>query len=679
MAISKMKKLVLAALREDADKLIDKLTWAGCLEISDLSAGQKDAEAESSASSSSLDTLFREDDLFSPARRGAELAEASLRKTRFLAALEAASPYAPAPKGLFAKKASSSKDLYDSPEDALQSALELADSILSAEERKKEAAAARTAAEAEREALVPWLKTSFPAGPAGTEHTRFFKGCLPLAVEDGRLDAALAAAFESEAYPVYWEEVSRDKTKRYLAGAAEKEAAESAGRVLAELGFVKITFDAEDGESFSSLWEKAGEKAGKATALSERAVEELRTLAERQAELELALDLNETKTVRLEAAERLMLSGHALFLTGWVPEKAIGRLEEIFSSFLCCYAFSDPEGGESVPVLLDNKKLFTPFESVVEMYSLPLYGSFDPTPILSLFYFVIFGLMFGDVIYGLLLTVGCFWAAAKLDLAKGARQMVQMFGICGISCIVSGVLFGGYLGNFPGQLVEALTGEPFSVPGIDLLSTDGIFFFIFASLAVGALQILTALGIKFYTLWRSGERFAALFDVGSWYVIFAGIALLAAVNTTAGAVVAGVGAVMRVATAGRHNKNIFAKVGGGLLGLYGIVGFASDLISYMRIMALGLSSTVIAYVVNVMATLLISPGFSFGSLVGWIVLPVILAGGHLLNFALSVLGCFVHDGRLQYIEFFGRFYEDGGRSFEPLRPVARFTHIDYGD
>ena len=117
----------------------------------------------------------------------------------------------------------------------------------------------------------------------------------------------------------------------------------------------------------------------------------------------------------------------------------------------------------------------------------------------------------------------------------------------------------------------------------------------------------------------------------------------------------------------------------GLLGLYDIVGYVSDLASYLRIMALGLSSTVIAYVINIIATLMISPGLSAMTVVGWILLPFILFFGHLLNIALNLLGCFVHDGRLQYIEFFGRFYEDGGRPFQPLTPVSSYTNIRYGE
>jgi len=310
---------------------------------------------------------------------------------------------------------------------------------------------------------------------------------------------------------------------------------------------------------------------------------------------------------------------------------------------------------------------------------LPQYGSYDPTPIMSVFYFVIFGLMLGDVIYGLLLTAGCLFAVKKLDLGKGANQLISLFGICGVSCTLSGILFGGYLGSLPGQIAESGFGVSFAMPGLDLLDSSGIFIFIGISLVVGVLQIFTAMGIKMYMLWKSGDKVAAIFDIGLWYVIFIGIALFALINSPIGTVVLVGSLVLKVATAGRAKRGIFGKVTGGLLGLYDIVGYASDLASYLRIMALGLSSTVIAYVVNIIATLMISPELSVMTVIGWIFLPIILLGGHLLNIALNLLGCFVHDGRLQYIEFFGRFYEDGGRPFKPLKPVSSYTNIHYDE
>lgn len=692
MAISKMKKLSLAAMRSDLPLLMERLTWAGCVEISDQ------GEA------------FAEDADFSPNRQREALREAEAAREELLAALEELKPYAPPPKGFFGKKESSPQRLFDDADPALAEAGVLAGKVAFHADALQRTTASSWKDRTDADGLLPWCSLELDGDVTATERVDLLFGSLPLSVSVARLEEILgkfpqadeasdgAGAEEILAYKAAadpagagdaplaaaYEITTSDLARRYFVFYVLREEREALLRRLSPLGFVRqdplpegFTFGEDTPHTFEAarkqLLAEAAEKAKKA----EEHRQALMALALQKNRLEQAADLLEMRLTRLRAAEGLAVGAHSLLLTGWVPEKDMARLEKALAPFDCTLVFSDPEEEENVPVQLNNKKIFHPFESVVEMYSLPMYGSFDPTPIMSAFYFVIFGLMLGDVVYGLLLTTLCFWAIRRLSLSPGMKQLVTLFGYCGVACMVSGLVFSGYLGNLPGQIVTAATGKPFAMPGIDLLSQEGIFIFIFVSLAVGALQIFTAMGIKMYMLCKKGQVFAAVFDVGSWFVIFAGLALTVLVKGVAGPAVMIVGVVMRVSTAGRAKKGIFGKITGGLLGLYDIVNYLSDLVSYMRIMALGLASVVIAYVVNILATLLISPGFSVSTLFGWILMPVILLLGHTINIVLNLLGCFVHDGRLQYIEFFGRFYEDGGRPFAPLKPVATFTDIDY--
>lgn len=657
MAISRMKKLSLVAKKSDADSLLNKLTWASCLEISDMSGE------------------FLADTDFSPARREELLGEA--RETRVLLseARRRMMPYVKPEKGLFSKKENSAASLYDSPTDTLAEATALAREVIEKTDLLDKAQAAYERTLTDREAYLPFASLALSPTLKNTEHTKVFFGSLAvrsleafgkeLAQNNPGWQITLAAFDAARAY--LYAVVLSDASEEFLMRAAR-------------CGFVRIEFSAEhQAASFAAALDRLDTEAARLSAEKQKLKEELSALAEGRTLLELAYDLNETRALRLETAERLVEGTFTVMLKGWVPEKALPKLKGVLSDYTCSYLLEDPAEGDAVPVLLENKKLFKPFESVIEMYSLPQYGSYDPTPIMSVFYFVIFGLMLGDVAYGLMLSAGCLFAVRKLDLGKGAKQLVSLFGICGVSCTLAGILFGGYLGNLPSQIAESGLGVTFTIPSLNLLDSSGIFVFIGISLGVGVLQIFTAMGIKMYMLWKSGDKLGAILDIGLWYVIFAGIALFALLDGPVGKILLVTALLAKVISGGRAKKGIFGKVLGGLLGLYDIVGYASDLASYLRIMALGLSSTVIAYVVNIIATLLISPEFSLMTVVGWIFLPIILLGGHLLNIALNLLGCFVHDGRLQYIEFFGRFYEDGGKPFRPLAPISSYTNIHYDE
>ena len=193
--------------------------------------------------------------------------------------------------------------------------------------------------------------------------------------------------------------------------------------------------------------------------------------------------------------------------------------------------------------------------------------------------------------------------------------------------------------------------------------------FLILSLAVGAVHLLVGMGIKAYVLIRTGHPWAAVFDVGSWYILFAGIGLYF-VSSTVGMAVAGLGALMLIASQGREKKGFFGKLFGGVLSLYDIVNYVADLLSYSRIMALGMSSAVIASVINIISTL---KGPTVG---GYIMMIVVVIFGNVVNLAINLLGSFVHASRLQYIEFFGKFYESGGRAFDPVVPASRYTALD---
>ena len=192
--------------------------------------------------------------------------------------------------------------------------------------------------------------------------------------------------------------------------------------------------------------------------------------------------------------------------------------------------------------------------------------------------------------------------------------------------------------------------------------------FLVVSIAIGAVHLFAGLAVQFYVLWKSGDKVSAVCDAGSWMLIFlgAGIAFL---QLYVGLAVVGIGVLMLICTQGRHEKNPIMKVLKGFMGLYGIVNYVSDLLSYSRILSLGLASAVIASVFNIIGTM------AGPSVIGVLLLIVVGTVGHAMNLAINLLGSFVHTSRLQYIEFFGKFYEDGGRPFVPLTPRSKYVRF----
>jgi V/A-type H+-transporting ATPase subunit I len=319
------------------------------------------------------------------------------------------------------------------------------------------------------------------------------------------------------------------------------------------------------------------------------------------------------------------------------------------------------------------------------MYAYPRYGTYDPTLVMSIFYFLIFGLMFADAGYGALLCAVCFSLVRWAQPRESMKRFLLMFGYCGISCILFGILFGSYFGNFPLAFMESvLKLTPEQMPNLSILPAEAAnvavlldplqnpMGFLLISLGMGALHLLAGMAVKACILCRKGKVIDALCDIVLYWVLFAGIGVFFLHRRT-GIILLCVGVGGILLTHGRKKKGIAGKAVGGFLGLYELISFASDLLSYCRILALGLASAVIAQVVNIMATL---KGASF---LGFLLMIVIFTIGHGLNLVINILGTFVHTARLQYIEFFNKFYEEGGTPFRPMAAAEKYTRDVSGE
>ncbi|MEW5866989.1 MAG: V-type ATP synthase subunit I [Bacillota bacterium] len=357
----------------------------------------------------------------------------------------------------------------------------------------------------------------------------------------------------------------------------------------------------------------------------------------------------------------------AFAMEGWVREDDLPALERVISSrFNLVHIESrDPVDGEVPPVVLDNPGIVSPFEAVTEIYSLPQRGSVDPTFALAPFFFIFFGIALGDVGYGLGLTALSVLLLKKVRMAGLAKKLFVLIAMCGVSSAIVGVLTGGWLGNL--VKIPPLWFNPMENPMLML----GVSF------ALGIIHIYVGLGIKFYSNIKRGKFLDGLFDQGFWYVFLTGLLLLLGGSglKSGGLVASGKwlalgGAAGLILTQGRAHKNLLKRLGSGFLSLYGITGYLGDVLSYSRLLALGLASTVIAIVIDDMAVRMLGI-----PLVGWIPMILLLAVGHVFNLAINVIGAYVHSSRLQYVEFFSKFFEGGGRRFLPFRKRTRYIEV----
>ncbi len=653
MAVSNMKKLSLFAMADKADLLISQLMWLSCVELNKIESA----------------------DVYSPCDCEAELALVNSRLDKITEALAVLKPYEEVKKGLFTWRRAVKREDFDGAKDLYYAAVQSADAVLDAQNELLAVRAEKAKVKARCDGLSPWMKYDLPLGYSGTENTQVFLGTFPLSAD---VDGALGALY-SATDRVIAERVSADDAAYYYAVIVYSPDADEAVKILGSYGFTRVDLSG-DGATVYEQYNALGERMDSLEKQEETLIGRLKAFCTDIPDLEFACDVASTEVVKIKAHAKLGRSESTVYISGWVPEKAIARVTKVLDKSPCAYEFTEPGEGEEVPVLLDNNKWAKPFEYVVKMYSLPSYGTFDPTFIMSIFYFIIFGMMLGDVIYGIILFIGGLIVWRQLDVGRGVKDLAEMFCFCGISCIVFGVIYGGYFGDLPIKIMQTMFGD-YSVTtvaaGFDPTTGTGPIYFLVLAFIAGAVHLLFGMGIQAYILIKNGHPFAALFDVGSWYVLFAGIGLIF-VNSTVGAVVAIVGVLMLVFSQGRDSKNPVMKVFGGVKSLYNIVNYISDLLSYSRIMALGLASAIIANVVNILATM--PAGGLMGSIVGkvaaWAIMTLILIFGHTLNLVINLLGTFVHTSRLQYIEFFGKFFEDGGREFAPVMPEATYTRID---
>lgn len=395
--------------------------------------------------------------------------------------------------------------------------------------------------------------------------------------------------------------------------------------------------------------------------------EKIATFEKDEEVLKIAYEYFSNELSRKAVAKKFLKTDSVVTIQGWNPVGFNDEIKTICSDVLnneYYLNFEDVKEDEihEVPIKLKNGELVSNFESITSMYSLPRYDEIDPTPLLTPFYLVFFGMMVADIGYGILTLLACLAVLKIAKLTDDQKKFVKF----GLYLSIPTIFFGFVYGSFFGDLIAM---PKLIDPQLD--STKVLIL----SIILGVIQIFTGLGIKIYMLCRIGKYADAFFDVGSWIITLVSLGMLGAgtmglpeIVGTIGKVGAIIGAALLIYAGGRREKSTGGKIGEGLYNLYGITGYVSDLVSYTRLMALGLAGGSIAAAINtIIATL---PGvaiFVFG--------PLIFVAAQIFNMGLSLLGSYVHTARLQYIEYFNKFYEGGGRAFEPFKATEKYINI----
>jgi len=319
-----------------------------------------------------------------------------------------------------------------------------------------------------------------------------------------------------------------------------------------------------------------------------------------------------------------------------------------------------------VPVKLSNGYVAAPFEGVVEMYSYPIYSEIDPSPVISVFFIVFFGMMLADAGYGILMVLISIFLYIK-SKTREKKNSYRLFIFSGISTTIWGVLYGAYFGD----LLERYFG--INVPVVLDVNNDIMTIFLIA-IAFGFVHLVLGLIMKAIVYFKNGKIIDILYDVLPWLMILVGFLIIALQNVITfiapqiPGIIIGLGILILLFTQGRDAESLVGKIGGGVYGVYGISSYLGDIISYSRLLALGLASGFIANAFNIMGGLIPFP-FNI------IITPLMLIPLHLFNLGINALGTYVHSSRLQYLEFFGKFYSGGGRKFMPFKYTDEYIRI----
>lgn len=667
MAVLQMQKLSICALKKDRKAVLELLQSSGMMEIIPITLED--------------DAFKRSDTVLS--RQGFERNAVTADQ-----AMDILQEYAPEKKSLFSslegKMPADDKKLRSIEQNA-DKVLDDAKQILSLNRQIMEDKAAAAKLEAQIESLVPWMNLDIPMTGISTGKATVLVGAISGAVTQEYLYNMLAEKVpEAEGIEIHL--IGSDKDQTCIAVVCLKRDAPQLEEALRTEGFARPSQPvaqiparcaADLKEQIEKLNSNIGSTIGKIAAY-----------AGCRDALKLLSDYYRIRADKYEVLGGLMQSEKTFVISGYVPQIHVGALSSrLQENFELALETEDVQEDEDVPVLLKNSQFTSSAEGITASFGLPAKGEIDPTAIMTFCYIFLFGLMLSDAAYGLIVFLACFIALKKFPrMGESLRKSLRLFMYCGVSTLFWGVMFGGYFGDAIDIISKTFFGKTVTLPALWFVPLNDPMRMLLYSMIFGCIHLYLGLGIKGYMHIKHKRYLDFFCDVVLWYMMLTGLVLILIPTELFGSIVqvsitfppavqllakvlAIGGAAGILLMSGRNSKNPALRIALGAYDLYNITGWLSDVLSYSRLLALGLATGVIASVINQMGSML------GNGILGAVLFTIIFIFGHLFNLAINLLGAYVHTCRLQYVEFFGKFYEGGGREFMPFRQNTKYVDI----
>ena len=667
MAVLKMQRITVCALKKDRKAILEKLQSMGVLQV--------DPVLENDSDFKTMDTAGQ--------RMGFEKAAAAVDQ-----ALDILDKYVPEKKSVFAAlegrkviTAKTEAQVREKRRELLRTARQISE--LDRERAEQNSLIAKL--ENNIESLEPWMNLDVPVKTQSTRRTVLMPGTMPGGTTQEEIYEILAEkAPQAEGADIHI--VSSEPGMVYLTVLCMKEDARDVEDALRSAGFARPSHIWDDApvQEKQELLEQIQDCRKKISQIKEQ----ISTLAREREPLKIVADYYRVRADKYAVLGELPQSHRTFVISGYIPRcEADYVAGDLLERYDCAVDVEELREDEEAPVILKNNPFSANMEGIVESYGLPHKGEIDPTTIMSFFYIFFFGMMLSDAAYGALVALICGILVRKFPgMSQGMKKSLKLFFYCGLSTLVWGILFGGYFGNIVDIVSEKFFGHTVTVPALWFIPLDDPMKLLVYSLLFGVIHLFVGLGIKGYLCLKDKKYMDFFCDVVLWFMLLTGLILMLlpsdifasiaqteivfppVLNRTA-QILAAAGAAGIVLMSGRGHKNPALRLALGAYDLYNITGWLSDVLSYSRLLALGLATGVIASVINQMGSMLPD------NLIGVVFFVLIFLVGHAMNLAINLLGAYVHTNRLQFVEFFGKFYEGGGRPFTPFKENAKYTEV----
>ncbi|MCR5624563.1 MAG: V-type ATP synthase subunit I [Lachnospiraceae bacterium] len=535
------------------------------------------------------------------------------------------------------------------------------------------------------ESLKPWEMMDIPINTVSTKKTKVFIGSLP---PNLTLDMIEEKIMEKapDIFAYHIEIVSADKDQTCIFGICINSEADKFNEALRAQGYTRIaSFSHRTPEDRIRKYEELiKEKEAK----KEELIKSLEELADNRQTLKVLSDYYTIRSEKYKVLGGILQSESTFIITGYIPEKKAEKVKnKLEKNFDLVVEITDIPEDEEPPIELSNNEFFASGEGVLKSFGLPGKGEIDPTAPMSICYIILFGLMLSDAAYGFIVFLACLIILKKFPkMESGTHKAISLFMYCGLSTLFWGVLFGGYFGDLITVVSREFFHHEIIIKPVWFAPLDEPMRMLIVSLVIGLVHLYFGLILKGYMCIKQKDIVGLISDVCSWLMLITGLIMMLIPTDLFSSIasmeihfssgvktlsycLAIAGAVIIFLMSGRENKNPVVRLALGLYDLYNITGWLSDLLSYSRLLALGLATGVIAQVVNQMGSM------GGDSVFGVIVFILVFIIGHVFNLAINLLGAYVHTCRLQYVEFFGKFYEGGGREFMPFKESTKYIKV----